>query len=172
MKERKPIIPQNKIIYGLVFGIGLVFSVLYTLLGFSYLETSDLDGPSMLPTLQTGDKVLVATNPSQKNQLHYGQLVKVKTRERGSDSMVKRVIGLPGDHLTIEAGKVIRNDQEIEEPYLNDSEWVLEEPIEIVLKENEIYVMGDNRDDSTDSRQLGPINLDTQFEGIVLKKIN
>jgi signal peptidase I len=83
--------------------------------------------------------------------------------EFGKVSFVKRVIGLPGDHIEIKNDKVYINGTEYDEPYLNStvkttaSQGVF---TDIVVPENSVFVMGDNRGDSTDSRHFGCIPLD------------
>lgn len=78
-------------------------------------------------------------------------------------SYIKRVIGLPGDHVKIENGKVYINGNELQEPYLQ--EGVITDDLngaftDIVVPENTVFVMGDNRGQSTDSRRFGCIPLE------------
>lgn len=85
------------------------------------------------------------------------------TLEIGKTSYIKRVIGLPGEHVKIEDGKVYINGKELEEPYLQ--EGVVTGSLEgaftdITVPENAIFVMGDNRAKSTDSRRFGCIPMD------------
>ena len=78
-------------------------------------------------------------------------------------SYIKRVIGLPGDHVKIENGKVYINGNELQEPYLQ--EGVITDDLngaftDIIVPENTVFVMGDNRGQSTDSRRFGCIPLE------------
>lgn len=90
--------------------------------------------------------------------------------EIGKDSYIKRVIGLPGDHVQIKDGKVFINGSELDEPYLQDN--VTTEMIngglfsDVVVPDNCVFVMGDNRFQSTDSREFGCIPLE-KIEGKV-----
>ncbi len=82
--------------------------------------------------------------------------------EIGKTSFIKRVIGLPGEHVEIKDGKVYINDKELDEPYLNDS--VITESAQgaftnIVVPQGTVFIMGDNRGNSTDSRHFGCIPL-------------
>ncbi len=83
--------------------------------------------------------------------------------EIGKDSYIKRVIGLPGEHVKIENGKVYINGEELKEDYLKP-DVVTEDAdgafIDITVPENAIYVLGDNRGQSTDSRRFGCIPLE------------
>ena len=78
-------------------------------------------------------------------------------------SYIKRVIGLPGDHVVIQDGKVYINDEELEESYLQ-SGIVTDNGkgycTDVVVPENSVFVMGDNRPQSTDSRCFGCIPLE------------
>lgn len=83
--------------------------------------------------------------------------------EINKTSYIKRVIGLPGDHIKIEDGKVYVNDKEYEEPYLqpgvitdNGRGYITD----LVVPENSIFAMGDNRSQSTDCRCFGCIPLE------------
>lgn len=83
--------------------------------------------------------------------------------EINKTSYIKRVIGLPGDHLKIENGKVYINGNELQETYLQ--EGVITDDLngaftDIIVPENTVFVMGDNRGQSTDSRRFGCIPLE------------
>ena len=83
--------------------------------------------------------------------------------ENGKISYIKRVIGLPGDHIVIKDGKVYINDKEFDESYLQPG--VVTDNgrgycTDIVVPENSVFVMGDNRTQSTDSRCFGCIPLE------------
>lgn len=83
--------------------------------------------------------------------------------EIGKTSYIKRVIGLPGEHVKIENGTVYINGEELDEPYLGDN--VKTESLEgvftdIIVPQNSVFVMGDNRPQSTDSRRFGCIPLE------------
>jgi len=83
--------------------------------------------------------------------------------EIGKISYIKRVIGLPGDHIVIKDGKVFVNDKEFEEQYLQPG--VITDNgkgyyTDIIVPENTVFAMGDNRAQSTDSRCFGCIPLE------------
>ena len=83
--------------------------------------------------------------------------------EIGKTSYIKRVIGLPGDHVQIKNGKVYINEEELEEDYLqpgiitDDAEGIF---YDIIVPENTVFAMGDNRNSSVDCRAFGCIPLE------------
>ena len=87
-------------------------------------------------------------------------------------SYIKRVIGLPGDHIVIKDGIVYRNDEIIEEPYLREMNTEIQEQeyADVIVPENTVYVMGDNREQSKDSRSFGCIPYN-RVNGYVLCRI-
>lgn len=81
--------------------------------------------------------------------------------EIGKTSYIKRVIGLPGDRVTIEDGKVYINGEFLDETYLQPDVITHEKGpfMNVTVPEGHVFVMGDNRDQSTDSRAFGCIPL-------------
>ena len=90
--------------------------------------------------------------------------------EINKESYIKRVIGLPGDHIQIKDGKVYLNGEEYDEPYLQDDVETTDMGkyifTDLVVPDNCVFAMGDNRDYSTDCRAFGCIPLD-KIEGKV-----
>lgn len=85
--------------------------------------------------------------------------------EMGKRSYIKRVIGLPGEHIKVEEGKVYVNGEEIKENYLSEEIVTQTKNFnDIVVPNGYVFVMGDNRENSTDSRELGCIPI-SKIEG-------
>ncbi len=84
---------------------------------------------------------------------NYGDIVSFKNAEK-KKILIKRVIGLPGDTITFRDGYVYRNGEKLEEPYLNEQGVTFSDVDEYVVPEGHIFVMGDNRQHSADSRRL------------------
>jgi signal peptidase I len=123
---------------------------------------------SMEPTLHEGDRVLVNKLSYRLHDVNRGDIIVFErpataasiNPEDDIKDLIKRVIGLPGD--TIEArpdGSVYINDHRLEEPYLPSGTRTLDLPRQEV-PEGHIFVMGDNRGDSQDSRVFGPVDED------------
>lgn len=119
------------------------------------VRTVNVDGVSMVPTLQNGDQLLARSllyTPAR------GDIVVVDGYTNYGEPLVKRVIGLGGDTVDIdfETGEVRVNGNLLEEPYLNGPttrKWDVEFPL--VVPEGYLFLMGDNRPDSLDSRNSG-----------------
>lgn len=122
-------------------------------------------GSSMLSTLHDRDWVLVWRLPYQFRRPRRGEVVichypgrRMRRCKWLPQAFVKRVIGLPGDALEIIEGTVHIHGEPLSEPYLDPARCRLKpsRPVR-VLAEDEYYVMGDHRDRSNDSRNVGPI---------------
>jgi signal peptidase I len=114
---------------------------------------------SMEPTLDIGDRVLVNKLSYRVHDVHRGDLVVFERPEgEGGDirDLIKRVIGLGGETVEGRDGHIVIDGRVLSEPYLPEGVTTGDfEPVEI--PEDQVWVMGDNRGDSRDSRSFGPI---------------
>ena len=111
----------------------------------------------MYPTLHHNDKLILwkLGEPEQ------GDIVVFDSHNANNDKYVKRVIGVAGDHVEIIDSVVTVNDIAIDESYVNPAEALYNKgDVDIVVPEGEIYVLGDNRNHSNDSRNFGSVDLD------------
>jgi len=114
-------------------------------------------GCCMEPNLWTGERLLATRVDARKN-LHRGEVVVFYPPHRPDTPFIKRIIGMPGDVMEIRANHVFINGQEIQEPYLRRA-WHDDRAAERIPDGN-VFVMGDNRDNSNDSRAWGDLPID------------
>lgn len=113
---------------------------------------------SMLPTLDPGDRIFVdRLSWRAVSDLARGDVVVFRAWDEDK-LYVKRLIGLPGDTLTLQEGEVFVNGERLDEPYL--LQHAAESKPVIKLGPDEFFVMGDNRPSSADSRIHGPVKRD------------
>ncbi|MEA5464246.1 signal peptidase I [Leptothoe sp. PORK10 BA2] len=115
---------------------------------------------SMDPTLHIGDRLLIEKLSYRFHGPHRGDIVVFEPPPqlqavgyRPEQAFIKRIIGLPGDTLTVHQGQVYRNNQPLTEPYILSAPNYEMNPV--TVPEDALFVMGDNRNDSNDSHIWG-----------------
>lgn len=129
----------------------LVFS--FILFYIMFFGTAQVSGSSMNPTIENDDLLIVR----KSKDVEINDIVMIYSEERGH-LLCKRVIGVAGDHIVIKDGKLYRNDELIHEDYIKEQNWVCED-IDLVVEDNKVFVLGDNRNNSYDSRNLGCLSV-------------
>jgi signal peptidase I len=138
----------------LLLGIGLISGLSCS----SFLETEvEFAGINMEPTIMDGQVCTVDENAYIISDPKRGDVVLFVIN---ADSFLSRVIGLPGETITIENGAVYIDGTILDEPYLPDGTITESDTKEFKVLDNYYFVMGDNRTQSYDSRTGGSIPLD------------
>lgn len=178
----------------------LIAYVIYICINFFFGTVSGVKQISMYPTAIDGEKVVIQRPTIFKKELKRGMIITfvapIQTAEKSADdiavfpdpkginkfaydflgigkrSYIKRIIGLPGDRVQVaEDGTVILNGEPLEESYLNsEKRSLVGKYMDVIVPENCIFAMGDNRGHSGDSREFGciPIN---KINGYVITRV-
>ncbi len=115
-------------------------------------------GQSMEPHLHENQRVIVEMLSYRFRTPERGEIVVLNLPERNSDPLIKRVIGLPGETVEINNGAVYVDGQKLNEPYLTQVTMGQLPPT--LIPEASVFVMGDNRRQSNDSRYFGTVPLE------------
>lgn len=134
-------------------------------------------GSSMNPSLQNNDLVLASRLDYRFHAPQRGDIVIISDPYDPSQSFIKRVIGVPGDHVLIRAGHVYVNGSRLAEPYIaadwrTTTNWpaLPDQPEGELVPAGSYFVLGDNRDHSSDSRLFGYI-AQGQIEGKAIARV-
>ena len=154
----------KKVFYLKVIVITLIvtYGVLY------FVQISKVYGTSMLPTYHEGnivlvDKVFYKHSEPKRNDI---VVVDYKDANMKETFIIKRVVGIGGDHIEIKDNELYLNGELLEEDYINGA-MINSEDMLVDVPEGKVFVMGDNRNNSLDSRKLGYFDFDEDVIGRV-----
>lgn len=121
-----------------------------------------VEGSSMEPNFHNRELVLVEKVSFRLRQIKRGDVIVLVAPDQPKIDLIKRVVGLPGETLRIQANKIFIDDRQLRESYLKTNEITQavgapDQPYVISLKPGEYFVLGDNRQSSKDSRSIGAI---------------
>jgi signal peptidase I len=125
------------------------------LINFFLAQATQVHGQSMEPTLHSDQRLVVEKVSYRFHGPRRGDIVVLKSPKRGEELLIKRVIGLSGETIEIRQGRVYINGQELDEPYLErltGGNWG-----PIIVPPLQVFVLGDNRGFSNDSRAFGMV---------------
>ena len=163
----------------------VVILICATYLGFDYMKSKNFfspiviehtNGPSMTPTILDNEFIRCDTSDKARESLEFLDIIAFQVDEGegylnfgepGEKRFMKRIIGVGGDEIILDRYGTWRNGELLDEPYVNEEDWKLIGDYTLYYKvpENHVFVMGDNRNYSGDSRYKEDpyVNLETQF---------
>ena len=165
----------------------LIVIVITILIGITFVKTTIVRQTSMLPTLQDGNYLLLSKQAYVFNEFKHEDIVVFDSGERADTTgsllnfdnkkyYIKRIIGLPGDEITIKNKKVYRNGKEIDQSYTLDKATKTNgngqvEVNKLKIPKGKLFVLGDNRYNSADSRStdVGLVSMDKVYGKAVLR---
>ena len=162
---------KNKEIFSWIRAIVIAVVLAFTIRTYIFTPIV-VDGESMMPTLKNHERIILNKFGTKINDIHRFDIVVFHaTKEK---DYIKRVIGLPGDHIEYRNDTLYINGEKYEESYLTKSKSEYEKMNQLftfdfkledytgeeIVPANELFVMGDNRRNSLDSREIGTISMD------------
>ena len=147
----------------------VVGAVLAALLVKTFLfQAFRIPSESMVPTLLVGDRVLVNKVSYRLHDVHRGDVVVFTRPEKLQDQsgtepedLIKRVVAVGGDTVVARDGVLYVNNQPMTEPYVQQGAGTFRLDESVTVPKGQVFVMGDNRENSQDSRYFGPIPTNT-----------
>jgi signal peptidase I len=130
-------------------------AVLALIVAAFFVRTSQVSGLSMAPHISSGEYVLVNTFAYKFAGPKRGDIVAFRHDDGARAVYIKRVIGLPGDRIRIDGGVVFIDGSALPEPYVRFPDR--RSLAEVTIPDGDVYVLGDNRAGSEDSRLFGPV---------------
>ncbi len=128
-------------------------------------QRSSVNGSSMYPTLEDGDQIIVEKLSYRFHEPKRNDIIVFRYENPEREEMshfIKRIIGLPGETIQITGGTIFIDGEELEDPYGYYSDGLpmlgYDAEFSFTIDENEYFVLGDNRNDSLDSRKIGCIS--------------
>lgn len=169
--------------------IFLMAPILAIVLTTFVFQSYEVDGPSMETTLQNQDRLIVYKFPKTWADAHGKEFIPTRgeiivfSKEPATEfsapetkQLIKRVIGVPGDHVVIENGTVTVYNEEHPTGFNPDEETKHLDPgeatsgnVDTTVEEGELFVLGDNRGNSLDSRSFGPIKTESVTGTLALR---
>lgn len=140
----------------------VVFGAVFALIYLFVAQFHKVSGNSMVPTFESGDYLITEKISYKLGKPKHGDIIVLKNPRNKSQEFIKRIIAIPGDTIKIENNSIFVNGGAINETYLptavsTHSGAFLTEGVAIKADPNQFFVLGDNRDHSSDSREWGSI---------------
>ena len=140
---------KKKGFLGIVIEIGAILLIAHTI--SKYFRIGLTRGNSMLPTLKHNRPLFLDCKCYRRRDPKRNDLITFKSPNHKKKIFLKRVIGLPGETVRIDGSNVYINDQILTEPYIKEP-MISPQKLEVTVSAETLFVMGDNRNNSLDSR--------------------
>jgi signal peptidase I len=151
IKPKNRIVSRSVLMWVRDVGIALLFVIIV----MQFFRPTIVRGPSMLDTLYPNDYIFLSKQAYTFGEVKRGDVVVFRSElmdeNDGKKNLIKRVIGLPGDTVAVRDGSVFLNGAALDEPYTRDGRTA-GEMAEVTVPAGELFLMGDNRQQSRDSR--------------------
>lgn len=144
----------------------ILISVVTSFIILYFVQISRVVGISMEPTYHEGNIVLVDKVFYKQSEPEHNDIVVVKY---GNEQIIKRVVGVAGDKLELKDNELYLNGELLEENYINEK--MENNDFSYEIPEGKVFVMGDNRNHSIDSRIIGYIDFEDDVVGKVFLKV-
>lgn len=135
--------------------VAAAFAIAMLVQTFMFRITGILQN-SMLPTVDPGDRVIVNCMTYRFRDPRPGEIIVVRDPQDEKKDIIKRVVAVGGDTVEITDGVLYVNGEVVDEPYVVYEDVINGQP-KLSIPEGHVYVLGDNRPRSGDSRQAGPV---------------
>jgi signal peptidase I len=122
-------------------------------------QATRVEGQSMEPNLHSDQRLVVEKVTYRFHGPERYDIVVLKLPNQGDELLIKRVIGLPGETVEIRGGQVFVNGEPLEEPLVQE-ETLPGRNEQVTVPPLHVYVLGDNRNHSNDSRSFGPVPIE------------
>ncbi len=148
-------------VFNFLQGIVVIMAILVMIYLF-VMSPQEISGQSMYPNFENGEYILTNKVTYRLKEPDRGDVVVFESPRNKDIDYIKRVIGLPGESVALRSSSFYINGQKLDEPYIDPSVYTfggsfLAENSEITVPSGLYFVVGDNRPNSSDSREFGPI---------------
>lgn len=159
----KPIIGYS-ILVGVLILNSNVTSAFANIIRDDFIQAYKIPSGGMLPTLLIGDHILIDKHVYENNKPQRGDIIVFKYPKEPERMFIKRIVGIGGDIIEIKNKQLYINNALVDESYIIHTDSKIETSVRdnfgpFVVPQNKIFVMGDNRDQTFDSRFLGVVDV-------------
>lgn len=137
-----------------LFNTALISLTIFFIFYIFLVQPHRVKGESMTPNFEDGELILTEKVSYRFSTPKRGDVIVFRAPGQNKVDFIKRIIGLPGDHLVIDDGSIYVNEKRLDESYETQA---TQSEVNLVLGQSQYFVLGDNRSASSDSRVFGPI---------------